>query len=390
MIRRTKRYTQTWLAMTAVALLALQMVAMLLTPSAEARVKPGVYPIITPDLTYLGNATCSGSECHSAEQAKKQSGQMIGDELNIWLDYDPHAFTYDQLSNDQSKKIAAKLDIADAAKSDRCLSCHAMNAPKDHRGDKFSITDAVGCESCHGPAEKWKDPHAKEGWTMAERNKLGAQGLIDSHGLIDTTHLSVRAHTCVSCHLQIDKDMIDAGHPPLEFELYSYNYYVSKKPNKEYYIHWGDGERMPLHDARLWAAGQIAAHEAATIQVDHWKEKGWDTAQAESLAELYANGAKLVEKHFGATTAEQVHNAEMTADQAAAAAKDLAALGGEADDNSQRRTIGMGVTALGSAVFEARGKQVPDAFWEHYPAAIAGQEGQPYLDALKKMADLAQ
>ncbi len=32
-------------------------------------------------------------------------------------------------------------------------------------------------------------------------------------GLLDTSYLSVRAGLCVSCHMAIEKDMIDGGHP---------------------------------------------------------------------------------------------------------------------------------------------------------------------------------
>lgn len=355
---------------------------------AEARVEPGVHPVLVPGYSYLGNASCSGAECHSADKATVQSGQNIGDELNIWSQWDPHAHTFEQLGNDVSKKISTALKIADAKTSDRCLGCHAINIPAAQRGELFDLSSGVSCEVCHGPAEKWKDPHAKAGWTQAKRQEVGPKGLMDQFGLVDTSNLSVRAHTCVACHLQIDKDMIDAGHPPLEFEMYAYNYYTTKKPNVQYAIHW-DATPGQMTDAKLWATGQAAAHEASSQQVQHWKSKGWDTADAQALADVYKAGLDIAEKHFGARTAAELAQAQYTPAKAAAAAADLAKAGAMAQTKLQRRIIGFGVAALGSSVYDAKGQGVPDAFWNSYFTATAGEAGDAYQQALNAMAQIA-
>ncbi|MDH3583267.1 MAG: cytochrome c family protein, partial [Phycisphaerae bacterium] len=358
-------------------------------PGVEARIGPGVHSILSANLKYVGNAGCAGSDCHSADKATEQSGQLIGDELDIWSESDPHAHAYASLGNADSKKIATALGIDSAAKSSRCLTCHAMDVPAGQRGELFALKDAVGCESCHGPAEKWLEPHKKTGWTSKERTGIGAKGMWEKYGLADTSNLGVRANTCVACHLQIGKDMIDAGHPPLEFELYAYSYYVSKK-DKEFATHWDDSRHGKMIDARLWATGQAAALAAAQAQVAAWKKKQWDTAEPEAMAKLYGAGVAIAKKHFGAETADKLAEVEITPAKAAAAAGALAELGATADNKMRRRIVGFGVAALGSSTFTGRDKDVPDSFWEAYEAATSGKGGDAYTAALKKMASLAK
>ncbi|MCE9592124.1 MAG: cytochrome c family protein [Planctomycetes bacterium] len=355
---------------------------------AEARLGPGVHPVIQPNLKYMGNASCAGSGCHGDDKAKQQSGKNIGDESNVWAAGDPHHHALDSLKTPESKKIADTLKIADAAASSRCITCHGMDVPKEKQGEQFTALDSVGCESCHGPSEKWLNPHADAGWVPKQRAAGGAKGLLDKFGLADTSDLEVRANTCVACHLQIDKDMIDAGHPALEFEMYAYDYYISKK-GKEWAIHW-DEPKGKMIDAKLWATGQAAALEAAKAQTAAWKAKGWDTKDADGLVKVYEAGVAVAKKHFGSDTAAGLKAAAYTPEATAAAAADLAAAAPTAANIMQRRVIAFGVTALGSAAFDGRGKEAPDEFWKAYDIAIKGEAGDAYVSAVKKLAELAK
>lgn len=370
-----------------VGVIAAALVVMIYGASAQARLGEGVHPIILPGLVYTGNASCAGSGCHSDDKPKEQSGQMIGDESNIWAEWDPHSHAYKSLKNDTSKAMAAKLNINDATQSVRCISCHSMDVPQGKRGDLFTIEDAAGCESCHGPGEKWLNPHAQAGWTAKQRAAIGAKGLLEQYGLIDTSNVAIRANTCVSCHLQIDKDLIDAGHPALEFEMYAYNYYLSKK-GKEFYPHWNEPTGQ-MRDARLWAAGQAAARNAAKAQVEDWKKRGWDTADADALLKLYTGGAEIAAKHFGVDTVAGLAESKLTPEKCAAAAVDLAQLAPGAKDAMQRRVIAFGVAALGAAAFDGRGAAVPDDFWAAYGTATGGESGDAYNAAVSRMAELA-
>lgn len=356
----------------------------------QAWTEKGVQPILIQNFKYVGNASCAGAECHTADKPKVQSGQLIGDEATIWAEKDPHALAFETLSSDASKTIAEGLKIGAAGQSERCLICHSINAPPAQRGEKFALNNAVGCEACHGPAEKWLEPHKKAGWTAEQRKSIGAEGLLKEYGLVDTSNLSARAHTCVACHLRIDKDMVDAGHPPLEFEMYAYNYYVSKKPDKEYKVHWGEGLEIPrFWDAKLWAAGQAAAHEASAAQVEHWKGKGWDTGDAVALEKLYAAGLEIARKHFGVDDAKSVIAVELTPAKASAAAVELAGLAPQAKGPIQRRIVAYGVAALTSSAYAEAKKQLPDKFWESYYAALGAKDEGAYKQAVEVMTGFA-
>lgn len=344
---------------------------------------------ILSGMTYLGDASCSSASCHGSDEAKMQSGQMIGDESIIWSSSDagdPHAKAWKTLKSADSKAIAAKLSVADPVTSDRCLSCHALNAPAAQRDAKFNIETGNSCESCHGPSERWSQPHAKEGWTKAQRKSLGTAGLMKDHGLFDTSDLTLRAELCLSCHLQIGKDMLDAGHPALQFELYGYNNYLFLE---QFATHWDEPEGQMMM-ARQWAVGQASALDASQRQVAAWKSQGWDTSGADALVALYSAGTGVARKHFGADTPAGLSQASYTPEKCAAAAKDLAELGAGAKSTIDRRVIAFGVMALAEATFDARDAEAPDELWDAFDIASKGAEGAAYLDALKKMASLAK
>jgi hypothetical protein len=361
------------------------------SPWVQARLGEAVVTdIILPGLVYTGNASCAGSNCHSADEAKEQSGQNIGDEYNIWTEHDPHAHAYESLKEEISRQIAGNLKLGDPLTEARCLECHALNAAKDKQGEKFSIEDGASCESCHGPAEKWLKPHKEAGWTMKQRQEAGAQGLFTGFGLVDTSNLGVRANTCVVCHLQTDQDMIEAGHPTQEFELYAYNYlFVSKSnPDLETQIHW-DEPLGVMRNASLWAVGQAAAKNAVEKQVGEWKTKGWNTQDAEGLLAIYKAGLAVAKQHFGAETVAGLASAKITPESAAAAAADLAKVGSQAGNEVERRTVAFGVAALSGSIFDSRGAEVPDAFWEAYNTATSGEGDDGYIAALNQMIELS-
>lgn len=324
-------------------------------------------------IKFMGNASCVS--CHS-EGKKKGGSNKEGDQFDIWEKDDPHRLSFEMLSNDESKKIAEKMGIADASKSDECLSCHAVNAPADKRGDKWSIEEGNSCESCHGPGEKYLTPHANAGWTAGQRKSKSTEQIMNEFGLFDTTDYALRAQMCINCHLNIDKKLLDAGHPALTFEMSSYNYYAFDS-SKGYKTHWEE-EKGVLADAKLWAVGQAAALEAA-------KHGG----NAELIA-IYTAGTEIAKKHFGADTPDGLNKAAYSGEKAAAAAKDLAAAGAGAKSKLERQIIAAGVFALSAATFDARKEELPDALYDANDAAMKGEEGAGYADALKKMAEMAK
>jgi hypothetical protein len=91
---------------------------------------------------YVGVDKCK--MCH------KSAAQ--GEQYGIWLK-SPHAKAYEALAGDQAKAIAKERGIKDPQAASECLKCHvtAHGVDAKYLGDKYKITDGVGCESCHGP-----------------------------------------------------------------------------------------------------------------------------------------------------------------------------------------------------------------------------------------------
>jgi hypothetical protein len=132
-----------------------------------------------------------------------------------------------------------------------------MNAPTSWTPEQLAAADvvnvdtisdgfAIGCETCHGPAKRWIGDHYRRDFN---REQLGFHDLKDP---------LIRARTCTQCHVgderrDMNHDMIAAGHPPLRFDLASYERALPK--------HWNDGKQRTSnrdYDLKLWLAGQLA------------------------------------------------------------------------------------------------------------------------------------
>lgn len=353
-----------------------------------------VQPRLDATRIYEGNASCAGSGCHSGT-AKKQSGRDIGDELTIWrgnprnakAPHDPHARAAETLKNAQSKKIAEEMkkkdpSFPDAVKAGRCLNCHATDAPEKQRGKEFGTPEAnaVGCESCHGAGDKgdtgYNKPHQEAGWTDKQRAAIGAAGLKEKFGLIDTSEIVTRTQLCVSCHLKIEGDLVEAGHPPLAFEMYSYNHYQF---NKVWRMHW-DEPKDNANYARQWAVGQIVGSAAADAQA-----KAYPTDANKKLAKLYADGKKVAATAMGSEDPKAVAAAAVDKGKLTAAAAELAksadAYKAGAENKIAREILASSVRALAAAAAgesEDLGKAAEEAM---------KAEGDAFTAAVGKLAE---
>src|SRR5262249_1091687 len=132
-------------------------------------------------------------------------------------------------------------------------------------GQRFSLADGVGCESCHGPAERWLTVHYQAGF----KEKSAADKA--SYGLLPTKDLAARGKVCADFHVgNLDRniegnhDLIAAGHPRLNFE---YAGDLDMYPR-----HWlmaDEKKRHPDFHARAWAIGQVVTAKAAIGQTLH-------------------------------------------------------------------------------------------------------------------------
>lgn len=197
-----------------------------------------------------GVATCASSLCHGSSRPL-QAYAVLQNEYTTWSQFDPHSKAYRTLLNAQSREIARRMGLKSAHEAPECLACHAERVPVAARGTKFQLDDGVGCESCHGGAERWLSTHHQTPKvTRAENLARGLVALEDPETL---------AKTCLACHVG-DKDryanhrMMAAGHPRLVFELDTYLELWRTSGGREHYR-----KSTPTVHAALWTKGLLDA-----------------------------------------------------------------------------------------------------------------------------------
>jgi len=124
---------------------------------------------------YVGVPVCA--ECHR--------GPAMGYSFSVWR-AGPHARAYASLSTPTAFERAREAGIkGEPQQSPSCLECHATGAI-DGVGhlETSSLTDGVGCESCHGPGSRYVDDAV-----MRDPRAARAAGLKRSG-----------EEACVACH----------------------------------------------------------------------------------------------------------------------------------------------------------------------------------------------
>ncbi|HUY31927.1 MAG TPA: multiheme c-type cytochrome [Pirellulales bacterium] len=219
---------------------------------------------------WMGSPSCSAQACHGDVKPDAAAPNVWGNEHTIWIESDRHSRAYEVLCDKLSRQIAERLKIPAAHEAQQCLACHA---PRHSRRSEhpaavngpFAPGEGVGCEACHGPAEKWLEPHTRGKLSADQKTTLGMN---------DTADLFERAKLCAECHVgspggdqlparDVNHDLIAAGHPPLRYE---FGTFLAKMPK-----HWTERRRDPVapdkvdtgFDARVWAVGQAVSAAAA-------------------------------------------------------------------------------------------------------------------------------
>jgi len=232
--------------------LSLIVFALALAPSSPAT-EVEVAPIKGGE--FVGVFGCKSSSCHGGAGEKRN-------QYLTWLQKDFHARAYAILTNARSARIAETLGISAAQESNRCAVCHspfqsvapARLAPTAHSDE------GVSCESCHNAAGSWLRGHTRKDWNYA----MGVTA-----GMRDLKSFYVRANTCVTCHQNLDADIIKAGHPELTFELDGQSVAEPK--------HWRDDD--PSSGVRAWLVGQAVA-----LREMSWALSKDETPDSEAMA----------------------------------------------------------------------------------------------------------
>ena len=202
---------------------------------------------------YEGVASCAGSTCHG--RAEGNGAVVRQDELRLWQEPSSrggaHSRAYLALVSPRGERIASSLGLGAAERAPACLGCHAT--PAGQRGDRFQITDGVGCEGCHGPASGWIASHYAVGASHSG-NVAGGLAALDVP--------AVRASVCLDCHLGsirpgqfVTHAMMAAGHPRMSFELDLFSSLQQHWDVDADYV----ARKSGSDSVRLWAVGQAEA-----------------------------------------------------------------------------------------------------------------------------------
>ncbi len=139
--------------------------------------------ITPPERQYLGDdGECMS--CHRQAEDWWATGGHAGGHATLARLNDPRAVEIATLYGIGPSGMVRADEI--------CMNCHGtpLNA---------AIVQPVGCESCHGPAADYLDPHSEGG-----NPQLGMNALKDP---------VKRAETCARCHHVSDERLLSAGHP---------------------------------------------------------------------------------------------------------------------------------------------------------------------------------
>jgi hypothetical protein len=228
-------------------------------------------------LGLVGNMSCSSVTCHGRLEPQRRFGGDSGQEFVHWMHDDPHAKAARTLQSEWFYQILVKASaihrddgLPDEKIYRQCAACHdpiGLEVEKDKltlpRDAESLTTRGIGCESCHGPAEKWVSNHFRG----KSRESMYAAGMLN------LKDLPTRARQCSQCHVgdkehDLPHDFYGAGHPPLQFEVASFHALIKRK-------HWNEGKerrQIPEFEARLWLAGQLAGMEGS-LELLHERAK---------------------------------------------------------------------------------------------------------------------
>ncbi|MFM8517162.1 MAG: multiheme c-type cytochrome [Nevskiaceae bacterium] len=217
---------------------------------------------------FEGVASCASSLCHGSARPLSVH-DVLQNEYVTWSQFDPHSNAYRVLLEARSRQIAERMGIGPAHKAPQCLACHAEVVSAARRGARLQLSDGVGCESCHGAAERWLPTHHQSP-AVSHADNL-------ARGLIALERPRVRAEVCTGCHVGdrnrfANHAMMAAGHPRLVFDLETYTELWRTSGGREHY------RKRSAQPPSVWVTGILSAtrrqfelleaHAARSVRAD--------------------------------------------------------------------------------------------------------------------------
>jgi hypothetical protein len=223
---------------------------------------------------HLGVATCASTLCHGSAKVL-EAGAVQQNEYVTWSHFDPHARAYRVLREPPAQKMAQRLGIGPAHEARVCLDCHADNVPAAERGPRFQLSDGIGCESCHGSAQRWLASHDDAPRVTHADNV--------ANGLYPVEEPQARARLCSGCHVGDESRfashrLMAAGHPRLSFELDTFTELWRTSGGREHFRRDADyrARKPPAQGSTVWVAGLIEAvrSQLELLQSPHFQDTG--------------------------------------------------------------------------------------------------------------------
>ena len=146
----------------------------------------------------IGPGNCAG--CHT--------------EQNQWWFSHRHSKAVDPFYDNEQKNLQiARLYGVKASEMTTgravCMDCHGtILSGKESR----EVLDGVSCESCHGAAADWLEPHKNEAGKELGRKRPGHLAALAA-GKLDLRSAAKRAEVCAGCHYVTEPRLLSAGHP---------------------------------------------------------------------------------------------------------------------------------------------------------------------------------
>jgi Cytochrome c554 and c-prime len=148
----------------------------------------------------LGVESCQ--KCHAAE-------------VEVWKQT-PHNTTFMTLHrNPAAQEIANRMGIQSFKTDSACVKCHyTMKADSNHALEAIL---GISCESCHGAAKNWIEPHNDFGGSTATRQTENPQHRIErlrtsiGGGMRNPVNVYLIAQSCYRCHTVPDEKLVNVG-----------------------------------------------------------------------------------------------------------------------------------------------------------------------------------
>ncbi len=199
---------------------------------------------------YLGPGSCSASACHGGIQARDTT-KVLQNEYSTWIVQDRHSRAYTVLTQPLANRMAKILKIGPPTKPRNAWfatrsPCRRVSAARNSTSLRESAVKAATARPQRGSGPTSKQTPNMPTWSGS------------AWSTIRTSRSAPRS--CLTCHLgapglEVDHEMLAAGHPDLTFELDSFSsieppHWVEKAPDSKLPINEN------LFGVRIWSIGQ--------------------------------------------------------------------------------------------------------------------------------------